>query len=313
MEAMKHTVLAAGLIVLLGAGSLGCKTTNKLAWWKKDKAAEETALAHSPPPLPSDIAKQAEGSKSTSAQLAGGEAAPFSSNPTGKGTTAGSPSSTTYPSTSAPAFTPGSVGQLAASTGGTSPASSANLGSISLPYNPNAAPAVKPDSGAATPAMLDAGRYAMGGLPAYGDGNAAVKAGADALAAAPAYGSDVYNAASQQANGVAANSTAGALNSAVNSVASSISPYTPSAPARYGAPMTASTSPASTVQASPSSDLASSKPYRPAGTSSYPTGGVTSPGSYPEVATRPDSTGGTSSGAGATSQAPLITMPSSRY
>jgi hypothetical protein len=138
-----------------------------------------------------------------------------------------------------------------------------------------------------------------------------MKAGGDLAAGAPA----VANAAGTNA--------ANKMTSAVNNLASSITPYTPS---HYGSTMTDPTAAppaaAATAQASTSpaasTAVAASQPWRPGGTSSYPTtsAAATTPDAV-EVATRPDAlatstaTSPTTTGGAATS--PVISMPSSRY
>jgi hypothetical protein len=342
-EAMKHTVLAGGLIVLLGTATLGCKTTPKLSWWKKDKAAEDTALAQKAPPLPSEIAKQAESGKASSAQLAGGDASPFKSTASIKTSSAASTSATGggYPSTSAPAFNPGAAAQLAsAGSAGGSQVSSANLGSISMPYNPSAAPAMKAASSTEAAAAEDAGRYsnsllasgtsaANSMLPPYGQAaGGAVNTASNLASSAPAYGSSAANAANQQLGAAGTTANAAATNvannmtSAVNNLANSITPYSQG---QYGSSMTAppATAPAvgaagqPAVSAAASTAVAAGQPWRPGGTSSYPTTGAASvtPGAV-EVATRPDApaTGvSTSAPASGGTTSPVISMPSSRY
>ena len=72
-EAMKKMTLAAGLLAVAGVGSVGCKTAPKLAWWKPNATAESTAIAHTAPALPSDLAKQTP-TAGAAAQVAPGQA-----------------------------------------------------------------------------------------------------------------------------------------------------------------------------------------------------------------------------------------------
>ena len=60
---MKQSALAAGLAACIGLSAVGCKSTSKLAWWKKPGSTESTALVHTAPPLPSDLAKRRSGGR----------------------------------------------------------------------------------------------------------------------------------------------------------------------------------------------------------------------------------------------------------
>jgi hypothetical protein len=149
MEAMKKTTFAAALIALAGVNLAGCKTTPKMSWWKTAKAPESTAVAHTAPALPSDLAKSSSSAAASTAASGGGDAAPFVSSQASRTSTApatGTASPAGYPSTDAPPFTPAVASQIASSTasGAGAPSvqnNSASLGNIAAsPYNPLAVP-----------------------------------------------------------------------------------------------------------------------------------------------------------------------------
>ena len=163
---MRKTAIAVGLLVISASTSVGCKSTQKLAWWKSNKT-DETALAHAAPELPSDAAKKAEGT-----QVAGG-AAPFKPANAASSSSVSSKSGSNYPSTDAPAFTPGAVTQVAANTT-TKVGATTNPG-MAGPYDPAATPA--PKASIASLALPGADRYGSGtsgatapvpGSPNYG-------------------------------------------------------------------------------------------------------------------------------------------------
>ena len=329
-EAMKRTTFAAGLIALAGVSSIGCKTTPKMAWWKSDTAAaaESTAIAHSAPALPSDLAKPsaagATGSTTTAiAQTSGGQAAPFvpgrtttttvSSTPTSSATMASATAApASYPSTSAPAFTPDMAGRIASATSAATsaaasmPTTGGNLGSIAAtPYNPSMPPQPTAASLAAAAPTADTRYVAATSAPLYGTPPSGMTAGATTPIAAasaagflpglPAIGGSRYGAPTPTsgATSTLASQTSGAVNNYAAPVNSTVS----GAVGRYGEATTAAANlaggAASGVQAA-TANVATTQPYRPGGTGTYPTTGGATPG-YPEVqlATRPPtSTGG---------------------
>jgi hypothetical protein len=339
---MKHTAQVAVIVTLLAASALGCKSASKYAWWKKDQAGESTALAHSAPQLPSDLAKQNE-SPSSSAQLVGGTAAPFVPSQASKSPLAATASSGAYPSTSAPAFNSstsraGSTSALA----GQGP-SSANLGSIAMPYNPTAAPAPKSVGASVAAATNPAERYGSAGLGSVGSSpSSTMPYGQAASGAAPAFNAAASTAANSMAG--AAN-TAGSfpsryssglsdapaaaqsaatqttLPSAVSpSPAPQIAPYTP----RYGAAVdssaVAATTPTPAAAATPTTPqtvkpataVVAVQPYRPGGTSTY-SGSATLPAtaqSPVQVASRPEQTATTTPKPAAPTITPNIALPS---
>ncbi len=161
---MRVTILAVGLAALVGVSSIGCKSMPQLAWWKKASLADSgsTAVVRTAPALPSEIAKQAEGlTAPTSVQVAGGEATPFLPGAI-KATGASATTPMAYPSTGVGSFStaPKSTATVAAA------ATTANLGSIGLPYNPNVLPAAKTAVTAplVSPAS-NSGRYASTSTP----------------------------------------------------------------------------------------------------------------------------------------------------
>ncbi len=282
---MRGKFLAASLAVLVGGSSIGCKTMPNMAWWKtasKD-APEANVLAHSAPALPSEIAKQVEGlSTSSSEQLAGGTAAPFM--PTAPvasvaSTTAPGP----YPSTEAPTFTPPTAPVA------TVPAapSSANLGSLAMPYNPNAVPpAANAVAPAATPPNVD--RYAA----APTTGSSTKPPATPYPSTASRYGEQV--AATPVANVSVPTTSAASQLTAPNFVDSptaslggryaqtaAVEVPTASLPVdnSLAVPTVTPTSPATTT-------VAEASPYRPGGTSSYPT--TPSVPASVQIASRPE-------------------------
>ena len=133
---MRGTILAASLAVLLTVSSVGCKSMPSLAWWQSasnPEATEETAVAHTAPALPSDVAIQTEGLATTKETTTN----PVSASPyVSTGAPGVSPAA--YPSTGAPSFSPSASSTTAAAA---APAENgSNLGSIAMPYNPNVAP-----------------------------------------------------------------------------------------------------------------------------------------------------------------------------
>jgi hypothetical protein len=236
MEAMRKTAIAMGLLVLSASTSVGCKSTSKLAWWKSNKA-DETALAHAAPELPSDAAKKAEG-----AQVAGG-AAPFKPANTTGSTAVAAKSGSGYPSTDAPAFTPSAVTQVAANTTPTAGAAG--------PYDPAATPA--PKSPTTSVATTGTDRYGLGSTAATG----ASPAGATT---APAYGQAPSGVASSAPSYSPTTDLAGVASRygtpATSTTAPAVAATTPVAPAY---------SPAAVTPVS----MAATQPYRPGGTSSY--------------------------------------------
>jgi len=322
---MRNTIIATAVAVLLCAGSVGCKTPSKMAWWKTaDKTGTESmALANSAPALPADLAKQAEGlaTAAPSIQLSeDGKAAPYTPTTVAAAAPAFTPTAApgAYPSTSAAPYSSTAASSIAASTP-VPAAQSANLGSVNLPYNPNAVPPAKTVVAATSPAVSPApsvDRYASAvttnAASAYGGANAP-----SASSAVPQFGgADRYGSASAPiiASAVPQISTkttspatgplAPAMNAASAYVASvpttsqAIPPTTPPATTQYGggdryatadsslaasaAPQVQTATPAPTTPAP--AVVASAAPYRPGGTASYPTGAAF------EVASRPSTT-----------------------
>jgi hypothetical protein len=184
--------------------------------------------------------------------------------------------------------------------------SSANLGSIAMPYNPTATPAPKTATpAAATMAALD--RYGSGSastamtptstLPNYGqapdDAADAKGAGstvasatmADASRATTGY-AERYGAAVADAEPTVNNAESSAATSAGAATLAGTTPVAPYIPARYGQTTAApATSPTKTVETATNVATASAQTYRPGGTSSYP--GTAVAAAPVQVATRP--------------------------
>jgi hypothetical protein len=257
-EAMKRTTLAMGLMVLLGIGQVGCKSASSLAWWKNNRSAESTAIAHSAPALPSDAAKKAEARPTNAAQLAGGDAAPYKPTTAPAAIAATSTTPANYPKTSAPAFTPSAAAQVAATTP-TAPANNASLGSIAMPYDPSKAPQAKSTTTVAATAAPVADRYGAA---------LANVAATTAPAAAPTLDPAVQvNQAVAAATGTVdhyASAAAGAAQGAV-------SPYVED---RYGIAPTTPSGAAGALASATTAGAVVSTPYRPGGTSTYPGGNL---------------------------------------
>ena len=284
---MRGKVLAASLAVLFVGSSIGCKSGPSMAWWKSSsKTAEESeVLAHSAPELPSEIAKQVEEvAAATTPAESGGEAAPFvpsvSTPAVANVATAAPAAPAPYPSTEAPKFTPTTA------TAAATPAdpSSANLGSVAMPYNPNAVPPAAAATPAAAPATVD--RYANVAVPS----NNVAPAASYPNSVAPRYGEQVASApASAQS---AETQVAATTTSTTSTEATAPAPtaVTASLGDRYAqAAMPAAEVPVDNSLASPvtptPTTVAESSPYRPGGTSTYPAVGDTQ--TAVQVATRP--------------------------
>jgi len=158
-------------------GLVGCKSTSQMAWWKSANKsdAESTALAHSAAPeLPSEVAKRAERLAANS--TSGGEAASFVPNlaPAPVAITAATVPKPTTPATGYPTTGSGRITAPFASTAAnTSPAAyptteaaASHLGSIGMPYDPSAVPALSPAIAEKTPiSESQQNRYATTSLP----------------------------------------------------------------------------------------------------------------------------------------------------
>ncbi|MCG8449424.1 MAG: hypothetical protein MI725_07585 [Pirellulales bacterium] len=293
---MRKKILAIGLVAVMGLGSAGCQTVEKLAWWKtaENSAAESAVLAHSAPALPADLAKQAEGFAANQVNITpgevngGGSAAPYVPNATVP------PANAAVANNAAPAYPSTGVGSYTAAvppqTSVVAAARSANLGSVAMPYNPNAVPAAPAATSAPAPPISSGiDRYtsapASHSTPAFNaaavaatpqPSNFATRYEAPTRTAAPAY---TMASPSQQS---------AATTPPVNTASV---PGTPGSPAtasgdRYGSYGTPAAAPATPAFAQNTQNTAitptpSAAPYRPGGTSDYPTRGAI------ELATRP--------------------------
>jgi len=284
---MRGTVLAASLALLVGGSSVGCKTTSNMAWWKsagKD-APEANVLAHSAPELPSEIAKQVEAaSAGASQQLAGGVAAPFvpSAATPPAATVASLANAAAYPSTEAPKFTPATP----ATTVPAAPAS-ANLGSVAMPYNPNAVPPVAKAAPAAAPVSTD--RYAAATAPA----STTTPAATSYPGSSTRYGAQVASVPTAPTTSTPATSPYAAAAPSTPTSAASIEPQLSS---RYAQTVPSTSLPVDNSLATPQApavpasatpvSVAEAAPFRPGGTGTYPA--TTDLRSPVQVATRPD-------------------------
>ncbi len=313
---MRGTFFAA-ILVALGISSIGCKSMPSLTWWKTASKTniESTAVAHTAPELPSEIAIQTEALAATTASPASAAtsvAAPYSAT-----------APTAYPSTGAPSFTPAPASNTVAA----APASNSNLGSIAMPYNPNAVPA--PAQAATEPAIpaASADRYAA--APPAASYTPANTATATITTSSPA-ATGGYPIPESHLNNQMASAPANPAGSSTKSPISSGQQFGSSAPQttgsttlasatsglgnRYGntqvaAPVAAQPSytapPTTTPQAPAQTSVASSEPYRPGGTSTYPGDTLSQPAL--EVASRPQSP--TDGSTGSESQVPNLTTP----
>jgi hypothetical protein len=330
-EAMKKSAIAAALLIFT-ASAVGCRTTSKFPWvtmaskTAAETTAESTAVAHSAPALPSDLAKKSQVAAPSSAQLAGGEAAPWvpNANATAQATR---PAASNYPTTAAPAFSPEAAKQAAGSTvaSAAKEASSANLGSIAMRYDPTKAPPTSTTAAVAqatTPTTAD--RYgATTSAPAAG----AAQRTTDVIASAPSFGGfpsgSRYGVPAASADATAQASAAPAASAPAATKPGVISPsnrYAQAAPATTVAAGTTTAAPANRYAntATPASAIAevpatgaastapkavevaaATQPFRPGGTSTYP--------SVPSLASRPQSGASSST----TAPAPTSSTPAS--
>ncbi len=174
---MRKTLVATCVAVFLSSGFVGCKTASKMAWWKTaDKSSiESSALAHSAPALPADIAKQAEAlaSSEPAIETSGGQASPYSAAGTAPSYASSTPpAAKNYPMTGASPYsaasTPPAITSTPPAIASTPPAMSSvatrtspavqsgesvsDLGAVDMPYNPNLVPPAKTIAAAAAPA-----------------------------------------------------------------------------------------------------------------------------------------------------------------
>jgi hypothetical protein len=309
---MRGTILAVSLAVLVGVSSVGCTSMPSLAWWKTadNSNANATAVARAAPALPSDVAIQNEGLVTNTAPATGNTPAPYVA------TAAPVVTPTGYPNTGAPSFTSTtpSVAQVGPAI------NDSNLGTINLPYNPNGVPpaaTVAEAPPAAAPTTPS--RYATPSTPDYPPTNTS----AGNLP-------QIADAGSRYGPQTAANTTPAFNQAPAPSVAPSYAPptaqaYVPPTNGGYGATQISATgeigdryaqpaptqAPAeqpATVPVSASTGqgqaIATSEPYRPGSTSTYP--GATGTTSNYEVATRPEASTTTP---GMSSSVPNVATP----
>lgn len=300
---MRVRILTASLAVVIGCGTLGCKSAPKMSWWSsKDTAkTETTAVAHAAPQLPSEIAKQSEAINTANpVQISTAPAFATTSN---TGGTAPAFAATTapagaYPSTGAQSYVPTTTSQAAAS------AASTIASSNTLPYNPNAVPAAKTppnvQSIAATPSAgmnssAPADRYGN----SYAQSTASFTATTPTTNAAPttqgtlSAAADSYPNFSSPTNTHVASPTSAGSNVLGDRYAMSSSPSV-AAPAM--------SAPSESQQVQTASAIASTEPYRPGGTGTYPA--MAASNARYEVASRP------SAPTGSQSTVPNVAYPS---
>ena len=296
------------LALLVGLSSVGCKSMPKAPWSKTAANIDPSAatLARSAPAKPSDVARQPELAAS---QIAGGDAAPFVPGVSPAAMAATSVPSTAYPSTDAPNFS------QAPSVATTASSPSTNLGSVKLPYDPNAVPPATLSPAEAALAAAEAtakSRYAnvptpTGTLPQLSNSTPAA-AVSEAPKAGSRYGG--YLASAQppqtlpQSHSLSSSAVtpAGEMPAQVAAAAQSLAGETsggryaqavaaatetvPTAVPSY-VPKTTPTAIIPAVITPTPTAVASASPYRPGGTSSYPSTTSSLPGIA--IATRPDS------------------------
>ena len=334
---MRNTLVATVVVAILATGLIGCKTAPKLAWWKTGEKSdvESTALAHSAPSLPADVAKQAESLATTTPSIdltapatatpSGAAPAPaftpsaaaVASAPVAKYGTSTPTTPAAYPSTGASSYAPSTAPQVAAATPNVPPMIQsseqvADLGTLDMPYNPNAVPPAKNVAAATPPAVpkTSTDRYGSSSLvstaPAFNPAGAppVAKTTVPQLSGTDRYANVTTNTApTTPAPGVNLAST-----NAVAPPVTAAPAYSASAPPastaptaslsgdRYAATMSAppavasvpQESPAVTAPAAPATTapvVASTKPFRPGGTSSYESSAAGQP--TVEIATRP--------------------------
>lgn len=319
------TVLTAGLAALVGVSSLGCKSMPSLAWWKTaSKDAPATAVAQAPA-LPSDVALKTEGLAAAAPTApVGGTAAPFKATTAASGVTPASYPNTgvpaSYPTTSTPTMASAAPTNYPSTTSSTAPSQStnaSNLGSIAMPYNPNAVPPTAKVAAAPAAAPQPADRYATASTPSFsttnnvsatstgfGDGGSRYGASSTTTstpaysAPAPSFTPEPIQTGSTpmaSPSSTPASAVGDRYAQAATTPAPTTPTQTPTTTASSSAPTTSSQPVAQTV----TQTAATSDPYRPGGTSTYP-GAKTSENQY-EVATRPETT----------SSVPNLAVPSS--
>ena len=329
------------LALLFVVSTTGCKSMPSLTWWKtasKTEAADSTALAHGAPQLPSEVALEAE--RANAAQVAAASSITVTAPPY---VSTGAPSinPSVYPSTSAPAFKASTTTEQVAATTAP-PAKNPNLGSIALPYNPDAVPPPAPSTTTLAQASAPTDRY---GSTTAAAPQPPTSFGAPSNPAIPAGGSSFSSSSTSAGLGdryASASVSPGTSDfdpvSASPSTPAAPSPTTPSnfssqaAPAfaavpaggssqlgdRYSQAASSSYEPAAATPPSPSQapaaasatmsnqSVATTGPYRPGGTSSYPGAQAAQP-AY-NVAARPEEM---PEGHPATEQVPNVATPDS--
>ncbi len=301
---MRGIILTASLAVLVGVSSVGCKSVPSLTWWRTASTtdANATAVAHAAPALPSDVAIQTEGLAANIATTAGGaggaggSAAPYVPTAASAVTPAG------YPNTGAPSY----LSTVASSAVATPAMNDSNLGTIDMPYNPNAVPPAATAAPAATIAAAPiANRYSTTATPSNAATNTLSNSAPKFSDAGSRYATPTTSSSTPAYNTAPVTSfapppvptTAPPANNYSATMAGAISPVGD----RYAQPTTTTLAPTaqastttgnfgtspktSTVQTTQT--IATTEPYRPGATSTYP-GAASEPTSL-EMASRPES------------------------
>lgn len=351
---MRNTIVAKIVTPLLMTGLtigfIGCKSAPKMPWSKTAATSdvEAAAMAHSAPSLPADVAKQAEALAATTPSIdltsppvlggeSGGQAAPYSAAPAytppasaslasvpmpsqGSGAKA---TPTAYPSTGASPYSSAPAAVIAAATPTMPPAyqstdQSANLGSVNMPYNPNAVPPARTVASATpvTPSVT-AGRYGSSTVastaPAYGGAavspvtpvSPVASAALPQLSGTNRYGGDRYGSSPVTTTSPVVSPAPSASVNLASTNSSNVAPAASAAPAYGSAPASSapamsvggnryattptvtpavpSVTPEAAVTAAPV--VASASVYRPGGTTSY--SGAASGLPVTTIATRP--------------------------
>ena len=300
---MRTKIFVTSLSIVIGSGSIGCKSASKLAWWQTaDNAkADSTALAHTAPDLPSEIAKQAEGlTTKPSIEIAGGQAAPFVPNTAATKSAADvaamAATSGAYPNTGATGYNTGATGFPVTSEtqATTTPTSVASHTDSVMPYNPDAVPPAANLVAAATTAapsvedrygfssttssasvtpVAEAGRYQSTTVPSQSGSTLGTTASTAVSSTVPDTAiafTDPTIASPAETTSVAIGNVGTDRYSRVSVAEQTSVSNVPTAD--YSASVTPELPPTDALQSpiTPTTTKVASSPYRPGGTSTYP-------------------------------------------
>ena len=286
---MRGTILTASLAVLVGVGSVGCKSMPSFPWAKtaNNSNADATAVTRTAPALPSDVAIKTEGLAANSTAPTGGTAAPYVA------TAAPAVSPAGYPNTGAPSYS----STIASTAPAVQAKNDSNLGTIDMPYNPNTVPPAATVAAAPpTAAPPTANRYAAPAPSSYPTTSTLSNSAPQNTDAGSRYATQTASSTSPAAS--SASSYAPATTQATapptnNNFGATLASATGAVGDRYSQPSSTGSAPAAqpstTAGNFPTSQeqaVATSEPYRPGGTSTYP-GAASAPPNY-EMASRPE-------------------------